>query len=186
MTADALSMAQTQSSQLVESSGVTREGASGLPQLLKFQIVPSTDALLQIDQCAEVLKVPVGQVVPVPHMPTYVMGVYNWRGTVLWMLDLGLLLGMMPYQKYQGARSVHTTLVIERHDETSTLQQLGLVIHDVIDTVQVDLDALKPVELSNLPKSLTQFLSGYWMNAQGDMLAVLDDNSIFDHMPQEA
>lgn len=186
MTADALSMAQNQPSQLVETPGTADAETSALPQLLKFQIVPSTDALLNLEQCAEVLKVPVNQVVPVPHMPSYVMGVYNWRGTVLWMLDLGLLLGMMPYQKYQGARSVHTTLVIERHDETSTLQQLGLVIHDVMDTVQVDLDALKPVELSNLPKSLTQFLSGYWMNSQGDMLTVLDDNAIFDHMPQDA
>ena len=93
---------------------------------------------------------------------------------------------MMPYHKYQGARSVHSTLIIERKDESSTLRQLGLVIHTVIDTVQIDPSTLSAVELSNLPKSFTQFLSGYWMNEKGEMLAVLDDESILKYMPSEA
>lgn len=185
MAADALSIGNTNSdaSSSVDEAHVE---SSSVPKLLKFQIVPSTDALLPLAQFAEVLKVPVTGVIPIPHLPAYVMGVYNWRGTVLWMLDLGLLLGMMPYHKYQGARSLHSALVIERRDEDSTLHQLGLVIHDVIDTVQLDPEALSDVALSNLPKSLTQFLSGYWMNAQGEMLAVLDDEAIFRHMPREA
>ena len=183
MAADALSIDKLQdvSSAFDESHGET----SSLPQLLKFQIIPSTDALFPLAQFAEVLKVPVNSVIPIPHMPPYVMGVYNWRGTVLWMIDLGLLLGMMPCHKYQGARSVHSALVIERENETSSVCQLGLVIHSVTDTVQIDPSTLSDVELSNLPKSLTQFLSGYWMNEQGEMLAILDDEAIFRHLPTD-
>ena len=182
MAADALSIDKLQndvSSSVDEANGE----ALSLPQLLKFQIIPSTDALLPLAQFAEVLKVPVNSVIPIPHMPAYVMGVYNWRGTVLWMIDLGLLLGMMPCHKYQGARSVHSTLVIERKDEASVLHQVGLVVHDITDTVQIDPATISNVELSNLPESLTRFLSGYWMNEQGEMLAVLDDEAIFSHLP---
>lgn len=184
MANDARSIAQT----LHDSEPKTEEDVadgSFSPQLLKFQIIPATDALLPLTEFAEVLKVPTDQVIPIPHMPAYVMGVYNWRGTVLWIIDLGLLLGMMPCHKYQGARSVHSTLVVERKNESSTIQQLGLVINNVIDTVQIAPSTLKAVEISNLPKSFTQFLSGYWRNDQGEMLAILDSESIFNHMPIE-
>ncbi|MEM9218001.1 MAG: CheW domain-containing protein [Cyanobacteria bacterium P01_F01_bin.150] len=184
MDTDALSTTQISSNSLKSFEEKSPE-TNALPELLQFQIIPSTDAMLPLTKFAEILKVPISQVVPIPHMPAYVMGVYNWRGTVLWILDLGLLLGMMPCHKYQGARSAHSALVIERKDESSTLQQLGLVIHEVVDTVQIDPSTLKALELSNLPKSFTQFLSGYWMNDKGEVLAVLDDKAILDYMPSD-
>ena len=157
--------------------------AERLPQMLRFEIIPSTYALLPLTQFAEVLKIPLGQIVPIPHMPAYVMGAYNWRGTVLWTIDLGYLMGMTPCHQYQGARSTHTTLVIEYQDKSSTTHQLGMVIHDVTNSVEVDPDVITAAELSNLPPTLTQFLSGYWVDNDGDMLAVLNNQAIFKHMP---
>ncbi|NET10908.1 MAG: chemotaxis protein CheW [Symploca sp. SIO2B6] len=169
----------------LDSSLLDVQEQSFLPQMLRFQIIPSTYSLLPLKQFAEVLKIPLGQIVPIPHMPPYVMGVYNWRGAVLWTIDLGHLLGMAPYRQYQQARSVHTTLVIEQQNEASGVQQLGLVIHDVVDTLEFDSSVITSTDLTDLPETLTQFLLGCWVDKQGAILTILDDQSIFEYMPNE-
>ncbi|GBF83604.1 chemotaxis signal transduction protein [Aphanothece sacrum FPU3] len=74
-------------------TGETRNRSS-LEQFLRFDLVPDTTLMLPVAQLTEVLTVPLGQIVPIPHMPPWVMGIYNWRGEILWMVDLGHLLGL--------------------------------------------------------------------------------------------
>ena len=70
-------------------------------QFLRFFLHPDTNLMLPIKQITEVLKIQFGQIVPIPQMPAWVMGVYNWRGNILWMIDLGHLVGLNSW--YQQA-----------------------------------------------------------------------------------
>lgn len=65
-------------------------------QFLRFHLLPDTTVLLPIQQLTEVLTIPRSQIVPIFQMPTWVMGAYNWRGEVLWIVDLGYLVGLTP------------------------------------------------------------------------------------------
>ncbi|HEY9652883.1 MAG TPA: chemotaxis protein CheW, partial [Coleofasciculaceae cyanobacterium] len=71
--------------------------SSASEQFLRFHLLPNTTALLPIEQLTEVLTISRDQVVPIFHMPPWVMGVYNWRGEILWILDLGHLIGLTPW-----------------------------------------------------------------------------------------
>lgn len=77
-------------------------------QFLRFHLFPDTTALLPVHQITEVLTFPVNQIVPIPHMPAPIMGVYNWRGEILWIVDLGHLVGLTPIyqQTSRGGRHV--------------------------------------------------------------------------------
>ena len=158
-------------------------------QFLRFHLAPDTTALLPIQQLTEVLKIPIGQIMPIPHMPTWVMGVYNWRGEILWMVDLGHLLGLPPW--YQQTLNTSTYSAIVLHTEFNTpqnkqieYQSLGLVVSRVEDIEWFDPEVIQSPVGAVVTTELAPFLKGYWVKSDGEMLDVLDGNAIFDRMPR--
>ena len=149
-------------------------------QFLRLHLVPDTKVLLSIQQVGEVLTIPVGQIVPIPHMPACVMGVHNWRGEVLWMVDLGHLCGLTPYYQ-QTIRIAHTAVVLQGYDGASTQksQTLGLVVDRVEDVEWCDPNVIQPLPLSTLASELAPLLRGYWWKSDDAMLAVLEAEAIF-------
>src|SRR4028119_744903 len=102
-------------------------------QFLRFRLFPNTIALFPVPQLIEVLTIRSNQIVPIFHMPAWVMGVYNWRGEILWMVDLGHLVGLTPWYQQANSTSAYTAIVLQAHSNqaisTNTKSQmLGLVV----------------------------------------------------------
>jgi positive phototaxis protein PixI len=153
---------------------------------LKFQLYPETKAMLPIKQITEVLKIQLAQIMPIPQMPAWVMGVYNWRGDILWMLDLGQLLGLDSWYQQQHDRLLHTAIVLspEREGNNDNQIHLGLVVARVDD-----LEACDPAEIqaafdSQIDSRLNRFLQGYWPQSSGEMVLALDGQAIASAMPR--
>ncbi len=148
-------------------------------QFLRLHLMPDTKVLLPIKQVTEVITIPVGQIVPIPHMPACVMGVYNWRGEVLWMVDLGHLGGLLPYYQ-QTMRMAHTAVVLKGNDKTSMQknQTLGLVVDRVEDVEWCDPNLIQPLPLSPITSDLEALLRGYLWQSEDAMLAVLEAEAI--------
>lgn len=148
-------------------------------QFLRLHLVPDTKVLLSIQAVSEVLTISVGQIVPIPDMPACVMGVYNWRGEVLWMVDLGHLCGLTPYYQ-QKMRIAHTAVVLRGHDQAATQEgpSLGLVVDQVEDVEWCDPDVIQPLPLATLTSALAPLLRGYWWKTDAAMFAVLEAEAI--------
>lgn len=158
-------------------------------QFLRFYLVPEMTVLLPISQLTEVLSIPIGQIVPIPHMPPWVMGVYNWRGEILWMVDLGQLVGLTPwYQQAQGASVYEAVVLHGRSDDSRSTkdegQMLGLVVSHVEDIEWCNPDLIKSLPSSGVPPEMNPFLRGYWLKSDGEMLVVLDGEAIAAAMPK--
>lgn len=157
-------------------------------QFLRCQLFPDGLVMLPVAQLTEVLKIPVGQITPIPHLPAWVMGVYNWRGEVLWMVDLGHLLGFTPWHQQAISTSSYTAAVlrstITASAEGGQEQTIGLVVTQV-----QDIDWCDPAQIQSPPPSavtpeLAPFLRGYWLKTSGEMLACLDATAILAAMPK--
>ena len=158
-------------------------------QFLRLQLVSDMTALLPVPQLTEVLTIPTSQVVPIPHMPPWVMGVYNWRGEILWMLDLGHLCGLTPWYQQPLRRSTHKAVVLRESDDmiaanTAKVQMLGLVVNEVEDIEICDPKGIQAPLSSAVTPELAPLLRGYWWKANGDMLVFLDGSAIFAAMPK--
>ncbi|NJO41517.1 MAG: chemotaxis protein CheW [Cyanobacteria bacterium RU_5_0] len=150
--------------------------------------------LLPIQHLTEVLSVPIGQIVPIPHTPPWVMGVYNWRGEILWMVDLGHLCGLIPWYQQSTYGSTHSVVVlqVQRHKARSAFRQsssaknqiLGLVVNQVGDIERCNLDMIQAPPSSSIMPELASLVRGYWWQAEGDMLAILDGTAILEIMPK--
>jgi positive phototaxis protein PixI len=158
-------------------------------QFLRFSLVPDTTFMLPVAQLTEVLSIAIEQIVPIPQMPAWVIGVYNWRGEILWMVDLGHLLGLTPWQQQPLRTSIHRALVL--HSEASRpkgarlrSQMLGLVVSQVEDIEWCNSEDIQSPPGSAVTPSLAPFLRGYWLKESGDMLITLDGEAILAAMPK--
>ncbi|NJO79827.1 MAG: hypothetical protein HC827_15820 [Cyanobacteria bacterium RM1_2_2] len=86
-------------------------GTDAGTEFLRLRLTPQVPVLLPIQQLTEVLNVPEYQIMPIPDLPAWVMGVHNWRGEILWMIDSGHLCGLDPWYQQPMSRSVHSAVV---------------------------------------------------------------------------
>ena len=149
-------------------------------QFLRFYLDCNVRVMLAIAQITEVLKIEFSQIVPIPQMPPWVMGVYNWRGDILWMVDLGHLLGLNSWDRIGlGECNVVVLSPNKAIPGAEDNIHLGLVVCRV-----EDLEECNQREIQSTSKSATQiaFASGYWSKPDGE-ISVLDGQAIARAMP---
>jgi positive phototaxis protein PixI len=158
-------------------------------QFLRFHLMPDTTALLPMEQLTEVLSIPNGQIVPIFHMPAWVMGVYNWRGEILWIVDLGHLVGLTPWHQQANSTSVYRAVVLQADSDPTMASNLnkyllGVVINRVEDIEWCNPDWIQSPPASIVTPELAPFLRGYWLKPNGEMLVVMDGQAIIRAMPR--
>ena len=62
-------------------------------RFLQFPLGIDTIGLLPLDRLVEVIKVRPNEILPIPKVPEYLLGIANRRGEAVWILDLLYLMG---------------------------------------------------------------------------------------------
>ncbi len=152
-------------------------------QFLRFCLEPETTIMLPIDQVTEVLKIPLKKIVPISQMSVWTMGVYNWRGEVLWMVDLGHLLGLGTWQEQQINHADATAIILSSPSGSKAqgLQRksIGLIINKVDDIEWCDPEEIKFDLPSTITPTLKSFLNGYWLKPEQGIIFIVDGQAIF-------
>ena len=155
-------------------------------QFLRFYLEPKITIMLPIDRVTEVLKFSLNKIVPIPQMPLWTMGIYNWRGEILWTVDLGHLLGLHTWQEQQIDLSYATALIISSSNSLKAKglekKSLGLIIKDVEDIEWCDPSSIKPSPPSAITPALAPFITGYWLKTGSEVIFALDGDSIINTM----
>jgi positive phototaxis protein PixI len=186
-----------QSSPLIESRLPTHQ------QFLTFQLLPSLPTAssktqlwsMEIDdtsqqrsqRVSELVNVPIDRVVPMPHLPPAVMGIYNWRGEILWIVDLAILLGLaISPRRY---RSLQPMIILTgtgtnsangaEAPETQQQQTIGLVV-DRINEIEWCERELIPADTSAIDSALSSWVRGLSVSATGEKFLVLDWQAAID------
>lgn len=121
-------------------------------------------ALLPLTSIQQVLKIPVTEVLPVPHMPDCVLGIYNWRGEMVWLVDLAQQLGFSSVL-LDSHRLEAVNAIIIQNDR----QCLGIVVPRVYEIETHSLQQLQPPP-SAFPAKLLSFLQGYFSSFNSPVL----------------
>lgn len=156
-------------------------------QFLHLALEVKTPVLLSVLHLVEILTISVSQVVPMFEMPAWVAGVYNWRGDILWIVDLNHLIGLLPWHQQANYISKHTVVVVRRQSEgnRSTDQEpvLGLVVNRVNNMVVCEPESFLSVDNLEIPKTIKPFLKGYRVVEDGTPEWILNGDSILGAMP---
>lgn len=149
-------------------------------QFLRLRLSAQIAALLPMQQLTEVLTVSETQIMPIPHLPAWAMGVHNWRGEILWMVDLGHLCGLSPW--YEAARAQHAAVVLNLPEQPDINQRLGLVVQQIEEIESCMLQNIQPWPPATAPAQLKPFTAGYWQKSAQESLPVLDGAAIFQQV----
>lgn len=137
-------------------------------RFLQFSLQGNDPALLPVEYIAEVLRLPIGEVLPVPHMPSFVLGIYNWRGEIIWLVDFDRLVGH-PIGfccTTQAIKGMIIVLEVERF--------FGLVVSQIDDIGWHDPAQLCPPSGQLFSPKLLPFVQGYFSSG----ITVLDPVAI--------
>jgi chemotaxis signal transduction protein len=153
-------------------NGVVPAPAPDLPattgegqRFLRFHLGFEDTALLPVDEVREVLRIAATDILPVPHMPESVLGVYNWRGEIVWMIDLNQLVGFPAIAPNLTATSMAVAIVLE-----CDAQNLGLVVPQIEDIEWHDSPNVQPPSAGLFPDRLLPFVQGYLSEASSMVL----------------
>ncbi|MCY7320767.1 MAG: chemotaxis protein CheW [Phormidesmis sp. CAN_BIN36] len=164
-TSTRLELYQSELSSL-ESLFVRSETLDEGQKFLRFQLCPNNTALLAVDEVTAVLTIVASDVLPVPHMPACVLGIYNWRGEVLWLTDLASQIGFDRTDEPDQQLTSFMAIVVQLEG-----QLLGLAVPEVYDIEQHD-----PQHLHSspdlFPSNLSPFMTGYLTSDRSTVLSV--------------
>ncbi|NJO42607.1 MAG: chemotaxis protein CheW [Cyanobacteria bacterium CRU_2_1] len=136
-------------------------------RLLRFPLNVQDSALLPLEQITEILKLDRADILPIPETPNCVLGVCNWRGEMLWLIDLGNLVGYPPLVLLEQGAGTVMAIVIKTND-----QSLGLAVRHVNDIEFHDLQTLHLATPGLFPPGLLPFVLGALPGGNGAVLNV--------------
>jgi positive phototaxis protein PixI len=140
-------------------------------QFLSFTLT-SNLVIAPTRQLTEVLTLTPQQIVPIPDLDRSVMGVCNWRGEVLWLVDLNILLNGEPLPPLQGT---HYSVIILHHNS----QTLGLVVSQVTQMLWCAATEIQSLPSTPQMPQSSPFIQGYWLSPQAETFLALNVPEIF-------
>ncbi len=159
-------------------------------QFLRFQLQPSApDRVaplgwsIEIDQVMELVNIPIDRVVPMPQLPPAVMGVYNWRGEILWIVDLATLLEVSLPTTPRRHRSLEPLMIVnsaaDNHPSVEHQQQpIGLMVDEISEIEWCNLELIKSDLPVNINPKLSKWVTGSWASSTGEHLPILNSKVI--------
>ena len=149
-------------------------------QFLSFFLTSDIQAMLPTEELGEIIKIDPSQIVPVFDLSPAIMGVYNHRGEVLWVVDLALLLELEPLYKQNYYQS-YNVLLINKQDKI-----LGLAIRQVGHLVLCKKGQIRHTTRQEITSKLSFCLVGEKRNTQGNTILALEGDKIVQLLKHEA
>ncbi len=141
-------------------------------KFISFKLGLKDIALLPLECIAELFQVSIGDILPVPEIPNCVLGIYNWREEILWLLDLNALTGF-PAITQQESLLTMMAMVVQVEGK-----YLGLLVPQVNDIEMLDLQNMKIPDRQLFKDELMPFLQGYFITKDNEILRVLNPEAI--------
>ena len=138
---------------------------------LRFFVTPSRELALSAASVREVISAPLDRITPIPNTSPLLLGTLNLRGRVVWVADLGQLLG-----EPTAVNTDRSEIPVIAIEEQETL--VGFAVDQVVGMEWLNAERMQP--LTQVSDSRTPFLKGEWvLDAQTTQcLQLLDQKAI--------
>ncbi|WP_019508935.1 chemotaxis protein CheW [Pleurocapsa sp. PCC 7319] len=130
---------------------------------LQIQLDSVTPALIPMQYAQEVLTLPSRRITPMPNLPDCLLGLLNQRSRIIWVADLGQMLGKKPINR----NLQQYNLAIIRWQNIP----LGLVVAQVKGVIRLVPELIES-PAGNVAKSLVPYLHGVYQRADTNWLVL--------------
>jgi positive phototaxis protein PixI len=137
---------------------------------LRLQLDDRTTAVVPMLQTQEAIVLPASRVSVMPNLPSPVMGLFNRRSSLLWLVDLPEIMGLAPLDRQVQSYD----LALLRVDGIS----LAVAVRSILGVIRFEQSEISS-SLGNLNPTLTPYLSG-WISQEQESILVLDPAAIIN------
>jgi positive phototaxis protein PixI len=135
-------------------------------RFLRFQLANEHGALLPLADVVEILKLDISVILPIPDVPAWILGVCNWRGEMIWLVDVNRVIDGMPLWQQSPSLDRPMVIVVE-----SKGYSMGLVVEQVNDVELISPETI--LQLTELDTHLSgSLVMGHLSNHGGIVLDV--------------
>ncbi len=142
-------------------------------KFLSFNLGVKDRAVIALKCVKEVFQLSLSEICSVPEMPSYVLGIYNWRGEMLWLVELEKLLAYTPLLQEVNVFSKMMVIVLQSHGK-----YLGILVRQPMDIDLLDTQQIKSPERQLFSPEILSFLQGYFINSFEEIIIALDATAI--------
>jgi positive phototaxis protein PixI len=142
-------------------------------KFISFQLGVSDTALLPLEGVAELFQVSLTEILPVPEVPSCVLGIYNWREEMLWLVDLNALSGLTPLIQSASLLLAPMTMVVQAGG-----QFMGLVVSQVKDIEMRSLQQMNNPDAGVFTPEILPLLKGYFIGANNEVIRIFEPSAI--------
>jgi positive phototaxis protein PixI len=137
---------------------------------LRFQLDKQTCAVVPMLQTQEAIVLPAGRVSVIPNLPSCVLGLFNRRSNLLWLIDLPEILGLEPIDRYAHSYDVALLKVGQT--------PLAVAVRAIQGVVRFNQEEIRS-PIGSFNPAFTPYLSG-WILQEQELVLVLDPEAIIN------
>ncbi len=132
---------------------------------LSFRLSPTQLGMVPTDALIEVIALVDSQIVTIPEMPQHVMGVYNCRGEVIWLVNGETFFGL------PLTTAIHNAILIRRDDRI-----IGFAVHQVEQMLWCN-----PADIEGPRQQGTEAIDrfSHWSRSNTQQVLLLDVETLF-------
>ena len=142
-------------------------------KFLSFNLGEVDTAVILLEDIIEVVPISLTEICSVPQMHSCILGIYNWRGEMLWLIDLEEMLGYTSITHETDLISKMMAIIVQAEGKS-----LGLLVRKLIDICWLDNDLIKLPDSQLFKSDMIPILNGYFINDSEDIIINLDAQSI--------
>ena len=135
---------------------------------LRLQLDRQTTAVVPMLQTQEAIVLPAGRVSVVPNLPSPVMGLFNRRSSLLWLVDLPEILGLEPIDRHTQSYDVALLKVGQT--------PLAVAVRSILGVTRFTKDEISS-PIGSFNPAFTPYLNG-WILRNQELVLVLDPEAI--------
>ena len=137
---------------------------------LRFQLDSQTSAVVPMLQTQEAIVLPASRVSVIPNLPSPVMGLFNRRSSLLWLVDLPEILGLEPIDRHAHSYDI-ALLNVGQTPLAVAVRSIQGVVRFAKEDISSPMGSFNP--------AFTPYLSGWILQAQ-ELVLVLDPEAIIN------
>lgn len=141
--------------------------------MLSFHLTPKLQAIISVDELIGLTTIETTSIAPIPDTPQAVMGIHNYRGNPVWVVDLPYLLGLTPLY-LANTRQICSLIFLQAQKKT-----IGFAVHQLGQMITFPKEQLQQDYKNPGAQRLNWCINGIYTNNNITMLAI-QGSKIFD------
>ena len=143
-------------------------------RFLQFSLKKGINGLVPLTELQGTIKIALRDILPVPQIAQYWLGITNWKGEAIWILDLAQLLGARNWCQREPIAISGMAMLIAIEDRT-----IGLLVEEIEGIKTYDSKHCLPVAEVNTTAKMKSLFKGYFLDSNSEPSMVLDINGLF-------